>query len=127
MKTKLDSLFSVLANPVRFDLFRYIASNGGWFPTDLLSSLNLSTKQYYSGMRALITQGLVVKRGQKYFLTSFGRVVSSCCDTMEEGRKSKWITELIDEKRLMLTEEQKQELSTLISDNSVRETVMVSV
>jgi predicted transcriptional regulator len=124
--TELNGVFKVLANPIRYDLFRYIASNGRWFPTDLVSSLNLSLKQYYGGMMALSKEGLIVKRGQKYFLTSFGRVVASCCDTIQEGSKSRWITKLIDENRDGLTAEQQQELGTLIGDNSIRE-IVVSV
>jgi len=55
-------------------LFNTIAlANGD--STILISSLNLTRKQYYSRLSDLINVGLIIRKNGNYFLTSFGKVV----------------------------------------------------
>jgi len=55
-------------------LFNTIALASG-DSTILISSLNLTRKQYYSRISDLINVGLIIRKNGNYFLTSFGKVV----------------------------------------------------
>ena len=43
-----------------------------------LKEFDLTTKQYYTRISAMIETNLIKKRGRKYYLTPFGKVVYCC-------------------------------------------------
>jgi len=55
-------------------LFHAIVTNGK-SDSMLLRELELTRKEYYGRISSLISVGLVKRKGKKYFVTAFGRVV----------------------------------------------------
>ena len=43
-----------------------------------LKELDLTTKQYYTRISAMIESDLIKKRGRRYYLTPFGKVIYCC-------------------------------------------------
>jgi predicted transcriptional regulator len=120
-------VFTALSHPNRRRLFDYVASNGGWFPSDLVSTTGLSLKQFYSGMTMLKDAGLIRRESGKYYLTSFGRVVFECAGKIESASATKWALNLLDESEAKLTEEQYNTVSkALIPDEEIRGIMMLA-
>jgi len=70
----VSDTLSAICNDKSLILFNTIALASG-ASTILISSLNLTRKQYYSRISDLINVGLIIRKNGNYFLTSFGKVV----------------------------------------------------
>jgi predicted transcriptional regulator len=72
-----------------FVVFDLIAVEGG-DRKQIINSLGLTPKQYHSRISALRKSGLVEKINEKYFLTSFGKVVHEARQLIESAIKDYW-------------------------------------
>ena len=75
----ISNILSVFSDDKSFVLFRTIAVENGDDGSDrefLTSKTKLTRKQYYSRMSDMTKAGLLKRKRGKYFLTSFGEVVS---------------------------------------------------
>lgn len=114
-------VFFALGTERRFNLFRYIASNGGWLPTDLKDMFDLTVKQFYASMRILKDAGLIRRDRRKYSLTSYGKIVNECVERIVKTQDCSWMLNFLDEARLTLTPEQREEAkNALIKDEAIR-------
>jgi len=62
----------------------------------LLSKLEITKKQYYSRISALVKTGLIMRKNGDYFLTSFGKVVYEAQKLIENARQNYWKLKAID-------------------------------
>jgi hypothetical protein len=62
----------------------------------LLNSLEITKKQNYSRISALIKVGLIMRKNGDYFLTSFGKVVYEAQSLIENARQNYWKLKAID-------------------------------
>jgi len=62
----------------------------------LLNRLEITKKQYYSRMSALVKAGLIMRKNGDYFLTSFGKVVYEAQSLIENARQNYWKLKAID-------------------------------
>ena len=118
-------VFHALGNERRLNLFRYIASNGGWFPKDLITTQQLTNKQFYSGMAELKRVGLIRKTKGKWYITGYGKVVAKCVETIQRLDEVSWIVRALEHTKEELTpSEQTKAAKLLISDPYIREVVL---
>jgi hypothetical protein len=61
-----------------------------------ISRLNLTRKQYYSRMSAMIDAGIITRRSGRYFLTSFGKVVYEAQTLIGRAQQSYWKLKAVD-------------------------------
>jgi DNA-binding HxlR family transcriptional regulator len=68
-------------------LFETVASSSpsGLRSDELNRNLRLTPKRLYSRISSLTNAGLVKKRGGRYFLTSYGRIIRSSLDIMNKA------------------------------------------
>ena len=82
----------------------------------LLKRTNLTIKQYYSRISALLNVGLVQKRHKKYALTSLGKVVYELQVVTQRALANHWILKAIDSLDDVPKEEQESTVTNLIQD-----------
>jgi len=91
----------------------------------LLSGLEITNKQYYSRMSALVKAGLIMRRNGDYFLTSFGKVVYEAQNLIENARQNYWKLKAIDSiessDQGLTPEERSKVIDSLKLDNVLKE------
>ena len=71
----IDAVFKSLSDHKTLVLFDTIAhSDSDMDPS--ISRLEFTKKQYYSRIHSLTNSGLITRQNGKYYLTSFGKIVS---------------------------------------------------
>lgn len=116
------NVFLTLSNPIGMSLFRYIASNGGWYSSDLISSLNCSRKQFYFNMNRLKQIGLVRKIRREYSLSPYGKLVNNVIQIIDGSLMYKDPLILLDENREKYTQEIWEKMAeTLIPNPTIRQ------
>jgi CheY-like chemotaxis protein/predicted transcriptional regulator len=86
----------------------------------LLRRTNLTIKQYYSRISALLDAGLVQKKHKKYALTSLGKVVYELQVVTQRALDNHWILKAIDSLDGIPKEEQESAVINLIQDPELR-------
>jgi CheY-like chemotaxis protein/predicted transcriptional regulator len=86
----------------------------------LLKRTNLTTKQYYSRISALLDVGLVQKKHKKYALTSLGKVIYELQVVTQRALDNHWILKAIDSLDDVPKEEQESVVINLIQDPELR-------
>jgi hypothetical protein len=114
----LNAIFEKKAS----DIFRCVASTRS--DRDILiTRLQLTRKQYYSGMSLLIRAGLVKKEKGRYLLTALGKVIYSAQldfeAKFESALDSYWRLKAIDSLQ-MSSEERNKVISALIDNQEIR-------
>ena len=104
-------------------LFNAIAIDRSDF---LISKVNLTCKQYYSRMSNLIQSDLVSRKNNRYFLTSFGKIVYDAQKTIEMAAKDRWKLKAIDsiiraDSRGLPAEEFNKIINTLIKNQQIKD------
>lgn len=113
------NVFLALSHPIGLALFRYIASNGGWYREDLISSLECSKKQFYNNMHRLMELGLVRRGlGFKYSLSAYGRVVYNALQVLDGSIKYKDPMLLLEENREKYTPETWEKMAEMLIPNA---------
>ena len=91
----------------------------------LLSGLEITNKQYYSRMSALVKAGLIMRRNGDYFLISFGKVVYEAQNLIENARQNYWKLKAIDSiessDQGLTPEERSKVIDSLKLDNVLKE------
>ena len=94
----------------------------------LISTLHLTSKQYYSRMFELVKADLVTRRNGKYSLTAFGKIVYDAQTIIEKALGNYWKLKAIDtlENSDHIPKEQYNEIIHLLIDNeSVKEQLII--
>jgi predicted transcriptional regulator len=71
----IDDVFKSLSDHKTLVLFDTIAHSDSDMDSPI-SKLEFTKKQYYSRVHSLTNSGLITRQSGKYYLTSFGRIVS---------------------------------------------------
>jgi predicted transcriptional regulator len=104
-----------------FVVFDLIAIEGG-DRKRIINSLGLTPKQYHSRISALRKSGLVEKINEKYFLTSFGKVVHEARQLIESAIKDYWKFKAIDAIWFELPKKERNKIiDSLIDNEDIRE------
>ena len=121
--TSLQSLHTVLsaiADAKSLFIFQSVAP--GCVESDaILKKTNLTHKQYYSRISAMVGAGLVAKKNKKYRLTSLGRVVYGLQITTQNALNNYWKLRAIDSLDDISEQELEQVIENMIGDQNLRE------
>jgi len=71
----IDDVFKSLSDHKTLVLFDTIAHSNSQMDSPI-SKLEFTKRQYYSRIHSLTNSGLITRQNGKYYLTSFGRIVS---------------------------------------------------
>ena len=93
----LAEILRALSDEDAINILRF-AKSGFEGTTDVHKRLGLSAKRYYYRLRKLMDAGIIVKRDNRYELTSLGVML---CDCLE--RNFLWAIENIDQLRVLDT------------------------
>ena len=115
----LLDVLSALADAKSLLIFESIASEDV-DSNVLLRRTNLTIKQYYSRISALLDAGLVQKKHKKYALTSLGKVVYELQVVTQRALDNHWILKAIDSLDGVPKEEQESAVINLIQDPELR-------
>ena len=123
--TQLDicHVLRVISDDKVLTLFNTIAvaTDGA---TIAISSLKLTRKQYYSRMSSMIDANLITRRGGRYYLTSFGKVVYEAQMLIGRAQQNYWRLKAIDtieSSNDALTPELRDNfIDSLIADNDLK-------
>ena len=110
-------------------LFNTVALSTG--KTDmLLSTMNLTRKQYYSKMERLSKQGLLMRKGGRYYLTTLGKVLYELQNTLGVALDNYWKLKAIDS---LLTPpalpefELNKMIDTLLENNDLKKLIVAKL
>lgn len=93
--TTVTEVLKTIADDKSLVLFDTIALSNG--DSDiLLSTLELTRKQYYSRLSALLKAGLVKRERGKYSLTTFGLILYHTQEIIEEAVNQYWELKAMD-------------------------------
>jgi len=116
----LPKVLSAIADAKSLFIFQSIAP--GFIEGDvLLKKTNLSRKQYYSRISAIIDAGLVTRKNKKYCLTSLGKIVYGLQITTQNALNNHWKLRAIDSFEGVSERELEQVIENLIDDENLRE------
>jgi CheY-like chemotaxis protein/predicted transcriptional regulator len=116
----LSKVLSAIADAKSLFIFQSIAP-GFVESDDLLKKANLSRKQYYSRISAIMDAGLVTRKNKKYCLTSLGKIVYGLQTTTQNALNNYWKLKAIDSFGGASEREQEQVIESLIGDEDLRE------
>lgn len=92
---QISEVLKAISDDKALILFNTVALSSG--KTDiLLSTMNLTRKQYYSKMERLSRQGLLVRKGGRYYLTTLGKVLYELQSTLGVALDNYWKLKAID-------------------------------
>ncbi len=123
---KTQTSASVLRNisdDKSWDLFRTIAQ-GTFDSKNLKSNAKLTRKQYYSRLSRMTRSGLVRKKGGRYMLTTFGKIVYESVTIVEDALANYWKLKAIDSLEVsneLPNEERKKLIETLLENEELKE------
>jgi hypothetical protein len=72
----------------------------------LISNLNLTRKQYYQRINRLTSLGLIYRKGGRYNLSSFGKILYEIQNTIETAIQNRWKFVAIDSLESSLSAEE---------------------
>src|SRR5947209_16806972 len=116
----LPKVLSAIADAKSLFIFQSIAS--GFVESDVfLKKTNLSRKQYYSRISAIMDAGLVTRKNKKYYLTSLGKIVYGLQITTQNALNNYWKLRAIDSFDGVSEREQEQVIENLIADQNLKQ------
>ncbi|MGB7952563.1 MAG: hypothetical protein WCF23_01175 [Candidatus Nitrosopolaris sp.] len=119
--TPLADILKAIADDKSLVLFNNIANAGG--DTDILiRRLDLTRKQYYSRISALLKTGLISRKNRQYNLTSFGKIVYDAQLMIGRAANAFWKLKAIDSletEHKLPTEERNKIINTLIDNQDI--------
>jgi hypothetical protein len=120
------AVLRTIADDKSSELFKTIAQ-GTIDSESLKSKTKLTRKQYYSRLSRMIKAGLVRKKGGKYLLTTFGKIVFDAQLTVETALGSYWKLRAIDSLEMSneLPKEEKQKLIDALLDNQEIKAILI--
>jgi predicted transcriptional regulator len=91
----ISEVLDAIADDKALTMFNTIALNAG--KSDILiSTLDLTRKQFYSKIERLIRHGLISRRNGRYYLTTLGKVVYELQNTLGVALDNYWRLKAID-------------------------------
>ena len=126
---QISEVLKAISNDKALTLFNTVALSTG--KTDmLLSTMNLTRKQYYSKMERLSKQGLLVRKGGRYYLTTLGKVLYELQNTLGVALDNYWKLKAIDS---LLTPpalpefELNKMIDTLLENNDLKKLIVAKL
>ena len=105
-------------------IFNTIALSNG----SAISRLKLTRKQYYSRMSAMIDAGIITRRSERYFLTSFGKIVYEAQILIGRAQQSYWKLKAVDaiesSNDALATEDRNNFINSLIMDSDLKQILL---
>src|SRR2546425_9506309 len=120
----LPKILSAIADAKSLFIFLSIAS-GFVEGNVLLKKTNLSRKQYYSRISAIMDAGLVTRKNKKYCLTSLGKIVYGLQITTQNALNNYWKLRAIDSLDGLSKEEHEQVIEDMIGDQNLKELLTI--
>jgi predicted transcriptional regulator len=118
----LADILKAIADDKSLVLFNNIANAGG--DTDILiRRLDLTRKQYYSRISALLKTGLISRKSRQYNLTSLGKIVYDAQLMIGRAANTFWKLKAIDSletEHKLPAEERNKIINTLIDNQDIR-------
>lgn len=91
----ISDVFKAISDDKALTIFNSVALSAG--KTELLiSTLDITRKQFYSKMERLTKQGLLVRRNGRYYLTTFGKVLYELQSILGVALNNYWKLKAID-------------------------------
>ena len=91
----ISEVLNAIADDKGLTMFNTLALSAG--KSDILiSTLDLTRKQFYSKIERLIKQGLIVRRNGRYFLTTLGKILYELQNIMGVALNNFWKLKAID-------------------------------
>jgi hypothetical protein len=118
--TPLTDILKAIADDKSLVLFNTIANAGG--DTDILiRRLDLTRKQYYFRISALLKTGLISRKSRQYNLTSFGKIVYDAQLMIGRAANTFWKLKAIDslETDKLPADERNKIINTLIDNQDI--------
>jgi len=126
---QISEVLKAISDDKALTLFNTVALSTG--KTDmLLSTMNLTRKQYYSKMERLSKQGLLVRKGGRYYLTTLGKVLYELQNTLGVALDNYWKLKAIDS---LLTPpalpefELNNMIDTLLENNDLKKLILAKL
>ena len=126
---QISEVLKAISDDKALTLFNTVALSTG--KTDmLLSTMNLTRKQYYSKMERLSKQGLLVRKGGRYYLTTLGKVLYELQNTLGVALDNYWKLKAIDS---LLTPpalpefELNKMIDTLLENNDLKKLIVAKL
>lgn len=126
---QISEVLKAISDDKALTLFNTVALSTG--KTDmLLSTMNLTRKQYYSKMERLSKQGLLVRKGGRYYLTTLGKVLYELQNTLGVALDNYWKLKAIDS---LLTPpalpefELNKMIDTLLENNDLKKLILAKL
>ncbi len=117
----LADILKAIADDKSLVLFDNIANAGG--DTDILiRRLDLTRKQYYSRISALLKTGLISRKSRQYNLTSLGKIVYDAQLMIGSAANTFWKLKAIDSletEHKLPAEERNKIINTLIDNQDI--------
>jgi hypothetical protein len=117
----IANILSAIADDKSLVLFNTFAIAGG--ESDILiTRLNLSRKQYYSRISALMKTGLISRRDRQYMLTSLGKIVYDAQLIIGRATNTIWKLKAIDSietEHKLPADERNKIINTLIDNQDI--------
>jgi hypothetical protein len=119
----VENILRVLSVDKSLALFETIAV--GSSASDVLRSrLDLTRKQYYSRMSALLKAGLVQRRSGSYSLSSFGKIVYDALVIIGKALENYWKLAAIDSVQYLPEIGRNKIIEVLIGNPQIRESLL---
>ena len=109
----ISDILNVISDDKALVLFRTIAL-ANYRSDTLRSKTKLTRKQFYSQISNLIRIGLVKRKGGKYSLTAYGRVIYNVQEVIGVALEDYWKLKVIDSIELSDKEFSKEEYAKII-------------
>ena len=120
-ETPLADILKAIADDKSLVLFNTIANAGG--DTEILiGRLDLTRKQYYSRISALLKTGLISRKNRQYNLTSFGKIVYDAQLMIGRAANTFWKLKAIDSletEHKLPADERNKIINTLIDNQDI--------
>ena len=119
--TPLADILKAIADDKSLVLFNTIANAGG--DTEILiGRLDLTRKQYYARISALLKTGLISRKNRQYNLTSFGKIVYDAQLMIGRAANTFWKLKAIDSfdtEHKLPADERNKIINTLIDNQDI--------
>jgi hypothetical protein len=117
----IANILSAIADDKSLVLFNTIAIAGG--DSDILNTrLDVTRKQYYSRISALMKTGLISRKDRQYMLTSLGKIVYDAQLIIGRATNTIWKLKAIDSietEHKLPAEERNKIINTLIDNQDI--------
>ena len=130
--TMIIEILKAISDSKSLVIFNTIAHLSTITTDTLITKLNITRKQYYSRLSALIKAGLLQRKSGRYSLTSFGKVIHNIQLSLEKAANNYWNLKAIDS--ILMSDNfelERQEMvkivDTLVKDPKIKDMVFKQI